>query len=117
MGTIIQPICTCNKKFPVLYYGSGFIYDENKKSKVPFACESCGEIYNRDVQKKHRCPKCKEQLTLVGEITDKANFTIDGKMIIEELNDDKIYSVGTGKYHCPSCKTNNVEFFTVGLWD
>jgi ribosomal protein L37AE/L43A len=134
MGKIFNAHCfnkNCNSVFlKELYVGGGFD-NEVEKCNIPYYCDSCGEITIDDLLlKSHKCKKCKKKLKMYGEIVKL--FEEDGDinkqpiiyyipekdMIFEwQIGLNEIYFLERKRYKCPCCKKEELEFWSIGMWD
>ena len=88
MGAILKPICNCEEVFRPLFLGGGMM-NHNDYVYVPYYCDDESDrFYN----------------------PEKVVFDCIIGMDLQYILEDK-------KYHCPSCKKDDLEFEKVGLWD
>ena len=104
MGMIYQYSCSsCSHILGTIYYGIGMMYPISKVDNRLFGCYDCGEVFERNINKKfNRCPNCKKKpKELVFHEKDELGLT-------ERIESD---------INCPNCKTGNLTFEDRGCWD
>ena len=105
MGDLIMGDCKCGYEVRDIYLGVGRMGGE---ACAVCYCDECEDVQQIPQYESPKiCDKCKNHLTpyvkISGEDDDEIDYT-------------KGDSNGT-YYHCPRCKTHNLMFHCVGLWD
>lgn len=124
MGKIVKPDCDCGAQFTPILIGGGMI-DFTTKVYAPFYCDHCGSISQSNLfAKENRCWKCRKKLTMYGRTIgyfsdDESDRFYNPKKVVIDwiMGMDLQYILEDKKYHCPSCKKENLEFLNRGLWD
>lgn len=125
MGSIIKPICSCGAPFKQLFLGGGMM-NFLKVCSVPGVCMNCGTIIETNIlAKSHRCSKCKNKMTLLGEVISFEEetehfYTSENHYVFSWGIDsmlDRNYVLENKLYHCPKCKEETLKFEDQGCWD
>jgi predicted Zn-ribbon and HTH transcriptional regulator len=112
MGTIIQAICPCGLESEPIMQGIGFSYPENKTQMEPAYCDTCGIVVGRDLSKLFsKCPKCRKKIRFFLEEME----TVDEEQSFIYPSLD--YQRDKEHWHCPRCKQETLQFWSMGCWD
>ena len=108
MGDLIMGVCKCGYEVRDIYLGVGMM--GGAACSVCY-CDECEDVQQIPLYESPKiCDKCKNNLTpyvkISGEDDDKEIDFTGG-----DSDSKGIY------YHCPKCKTNNLMFHCVGIWD
>ena len=108
MGDLIMGLCKCGYEVRDIYLGVGRM---TMHSSIVCYCDECQDVQQRlKYESPKICDKCKNDLTPYVKISvDDDDEEID-------FTGGNSHSDGTC-YHCPKCKTNNLMFHCVGIWD
>lgn len=90
-------------------------------------CEECAKLFTVDVlNERFKCGGCRKELKMYGEIigyySDKNRDLdymkdLEGKSFNWSFLADMTYYLPSDSNYCPNCKTNNLRFEDVGIWD
>lgn len=124
MGAIIRPICTCGKVFRHMFLGGGMM-NYNDYVYLPYYCDECKEIRKGNFLKgKCKCSVCRKEMTLYGRTIgyfsdDESDRTYNPEKLVFDwvIGMDLQYILEDKKYHCPSCKNDDLTFEDNGSWD
>jgi ribosomal protein L37AE/L43A len=112
----LKKCSSCELKMELL--GEDFIQDE---------CVECSKLLPDNLfNDKFKCGKCRKDLVMYG--INSGYFSDDNLdfMKMRELEEssyewsymlDRTYYLPYKNNYCPQCKTNNLEFHSVGIWD
>ena len=124
MDAILKPICNCEEVFRPMFLGGGMM-NHKDYVYVPYYCDECKEVRRGNVLKgKCICSVCKKEMTLYGRLNgyfsdDESDRFYNPEKVVFDciIGMDLQYILEDKKYHCPSCKKDDLEFEKVGLWD
>ena len=105
MGTFYHLRCSkCNEFDKTVSYGIGMMYPVNQADYRLFTCKQCGDLFERNINKKfNRCPKCKMK-------------AIEIEVIDNEDDDDMLPHLEE-TVKCLYCKTGDIMISYAGIWD
>lgn len=124
MGSCISFQCSCGYEGTAMV-GCG-MQTVLTQRLFPYQCTKCRAVISANALKpRPTCPKCRSaditsygDSSLTAERGEQTLERIDLKGLINERETITPLELHNGRYHCPSCKENNLRFLgTLFLWD
>ncbi|MEN6622335.1 MAG: hypothetical protein ABFD50_12375 [Smithella sp.] len=87
---------------------------------APAVCKECDEFFIAnyiDAENSLVCPKCAKKALFYNDQSIRG-VEVSTRLIFQwRLTKDTSFDLPDTKYYCPKCKTYELKFKEVGLWD